>query len=344
MNFSKYASIEQFRNVITSVAHKSRYDGIDSNGEVIHNDNPLPTLTFTGTVKLHGTNAAVGLSIEDEFFCQARKRIITPQDDNHGFAFFAYSRQEMFKGIISQIRTIEQTTDETIIIYGEWCGGNIQNKVGISGLEKMFVIFDIKIISEEFARYVSIETIKQLQFERNQVYSIYDFPTFKLDIDFQDPKLSQNELIKITEAVEKECPVAKYFGKSGCGEGIVWKYYYEDGSCIRFKVKGKKYSVSKVKKLASIDIEKLNTVKSFVESVVTEQRLNQALDEVFRMNNKQITIKGTGDFLRWVVNDIIKEESDTMVGNGLIPKDCNSEISKVARIWFMKYLDTEAGL
>ena len=55
-------------------------------------------------------------------------------------------------------------------------------------------------------------------------------------------------------------------------------------------------------------------------------------------------IKGTGDFLRWVVNDIISEESDTMAENGLEPKEGNKKIRDASRAWFMKYLDSDAGI
>jgi len=31
-----------------------------------------------------------------------------------------------------------------------------------------------------------------------------------------------------------------------------------------------------------------------------------------------------GDVIRWVINDIIKEEMDTMVSNGVEPKEVNT--------------------
>jgi hypothetical protein len=42
-----------------------------------------------------------------------------------------------------------------------------------------------------------------------------------MEIDFNMPQLVQNQLSEITIAVEEECPVAKAFGFSGIGEGIV---------------------------------------------------------------------------------------------------------------------------
>lgn len=56
----KYPSIEQFRNVIKTVRFNHDFQGKDENGNPIyqHKEN-YPTLKFQGTVKLHGTNAAI---------------------------------------------------------------------------------------------------------------------------------------------------------------------------------------------------------------------------------------------------------------------------------------------
>ncbi len=51
----KFPSIEQFRNVVRNVEHRSSYVGMDDNGDAIYNKLlPNPTLVFEGTVKLHG--------------------------------------------------------------------------------------------------------------------------------------------------------------------------------------------------------------------------------------------------------------------------------------------------
>jgi hypothetical protein len=68
------------------------------------------------------------------------------------------------------------------------------------------------------------------------------------------PQLVQNTLSELTMAVEEECPVAKAFGFSGVG--IVWSVNV-NGTIHRFKVKGELHSSSKVKTLASVDVEKL---------------------------------------------------------------------------------------
>ena len=118
------------------------------------------------------------------------------------------------------------------------------------------------------------------------------------------------------------------------GEGIVYKTDTERGT-LRMKVKGEKHSSSKVKTLATVNTEKVNSIKEFAEYVVTESRLEQGIEKVFTSVNEQIDIKKMGDFLRWITNDVIKEEMDTLKDNGLEPKEVTTAISNVARKWFL---------
>jgi len=61
-------------------------------------------------------------------------------------------------------------------------------------------------------------------------------------------------------------------------------------------------------------------------------------------DNTLMSMKDMGPFLKLVVNDVIKEETDRMMEQGLEPKVINGMISKVARIYFQDRLDSEAGL
>lgn len=118
------------------------------------------------------------------------------------------------------------------------------------------------------------------------------------------------------------------------GEGIVWSADFK-GVVHRFKVKGEKHSSSKVKTLASVDVEKLENIQKFVEYAVTESRFKQALENVFP-NEEPIDTKKLGDVIRWVVNDVIKEEMDTMVENKIEPKEVNKYVSAKVRDMFFK--------
>jgi len=337
MKHISYPSIEQFRNIIANINRMVNFTGLDDNGEAIYDPSiPKPTLKFKGTVKLHGTNAGISFNSREGMWAQSRENIITVDKDNAGFAFFVESNKTIFYSLIDSI--IDHNIgldylDHTISIYGEWAGKGIQKGVGISEIEKSFFIFGVKVSKPDDKDFIAywIDS-SYLKSPENRIYNIEDFQTFEIDVDFNMPQLAQNKFIEITEAVEKECPVAKSFGISeGLGEGVVWSTEFK-GSVHRFKVKGEKHSVSKVKTLASVDVEKLNSINQFVDYAVTENRFNQGIEKVF--GDSEIDIKKIGDFLRWMVTDINKEELDTMIENNLEPKDVSKYVSNKSREMF----------
>ena len=333
-----YPSIEQFRNVIYNVNHKATYMGKDENGEPIYQkDKVKPKLVFRGTTKLHGTNASVIINVKTGLvYCQSRENIISPTKDNAGFATFIASIQQEFCEYI--VSNVDAGDSDIIAVYGEWCGGSIQKGVALNGLEKMFVIFDIRLINSEadVRTWLSEEIVKNFKMTDKKVYNIYDFETWEIEIDFEYPQLSQNRLVEITTEIEHKCPVGAAFGSEGVGEGAVWKCItgdYAANSGFWMKVKGEKHSSSKVKTIAAVDTEKVNSVKEFVELAVTENRCQQGIDKL-REAGKPLTRASLGDFLRWVHGDIVKEELDTIIKNGLEVKDISSHVSSKARQWF----------
>jgi hypothetical protein len=319
----KYPSIEQFRNVIKSVKMIHDYKGRDEDGKAIygHTEN-YPTLKFIGTVKLHGTNAGVVKYADGRIEYQSRERVLSLGEDNAGFMEVMASKDLSFLFSLFQF-------SESVAVFGEWCGGNIQKGVAINGLEKMFVIFGVMVDNE----WVSIP--EDMHDESQNIYNVNQFSTYEIDIDFNYPELSQNRMIEMTVEVEDKCPVGAYFGKDGVGEGIVFTCVSDPS--LKFKSKGEKHSVSRVKKLNPIDVESVAGIKEFIESAVTEARLEQGIS-FFKENNIEVDSKNTGAFLSWIVKDILKEESDTIAENGLDEKRVKSAIVTKARAWFLNHL------
>lgn len=338
-----FPSIEQFRHTVATVNRQFNFVGLDENGEAIYDHNKdKPTLKFKGTVKLHGTNAGICYNAIAGMWAQSRENIITPEQDNAGFAFFVESNREVFESMFYHIAERDgiDVNTNTISIYGEWCGGNIQKGVGITNLPKSFFIFGVKVTphveSEEERKSKPAYWIKYqgLKAPDAKIYNIDDYQTWEMDIDFNRPEQFQNKLSELTIAVEEECPVAKAFGFSGIGEGIVWSCEFK-GVVHRFKVKGEKHSSSKVKTLAAVDVEKVNSIKEFVDYAVTESRFNQGIEKTFP-NNEPIDVKKMGALIKWVNDDIIKEEMDTMKASNLEPKDVSKYISTKVREMFFK--------
>ena len=332
----KFPSIEQFRNTIRTVTDRARYVGRDETGDPIFNPHAsLPTITFTGTVKLHGTNAGIEYdTATGEIRYYSRERIITPGDDNAGFAaFMSQHEKALIQGFNKEL-LIEPVGAgiKTLIIYGEWCGGNIQKGVAINGLEKMFVVFAMKMVDANGERWVTTEALEASFQDVPNFYEISMFGTYSVDIDFSQPALVQNTLVELTEKVEAECPVGKYFGNIGVGEGIVW--VSNDDLGLRFKVKGEKHSASKVKTLAPVDVEALKALNEFLDYAVTEARLQQGIDKLREMG-KPFDMTSMGDFIRWVYNDVLKEEADTIEANGFDVKKLGGPIANRSRPWYV---------
>lgn len=359
-----FPSIEQFRTTVKKVSDRASHASI-----------PRPTINFTGTVKLHGSNAAVSCSLGNvnSYWAQSRSNIITPEDDNAGFASFVKKEEETFKILLASAAdtyfgTVGAGSDQSIIsIFGEWCGGNIQKGVALENLPKMFVIFGITVSSgtNDFGETMhhwfdrhEVDTVMRsmviklpdggitLHSMPDTIKCIFYFPTWKIAIDFAAPELVQNKLGEITQAVEECCPVSAALGVNGTGEGVVWSAFACDNphltirlDDLNFKVKGEKHSVSKVKTLASVDVEKISSIKEFVASVVTEARLLQGM-QTLKQQGLAITNKNTGAFIKWVTADVIKEEADTITGNGLDLKEIMPVVSRVARDWFLTHLET----
>lgn len=85
------------------------------------------------TEKIDGTNAAIGFTEDGEIWCQSRKRLITPGDDNFGFARWAYDRKVELMTVLGPG-----------LHFGEWWGSGIQRGYGLTKGEKRFSLFNTK--------------------------------------------------------------------------------------------------------------------------------------------------------------------------------------------------------
>jgi hypothetical protein len=117
-----YPKIAQFRNVVSNINREITFTGLDEDGNAIYDPSiKKPTLTFKGTVKLHGTNASVCFNSESGIWYQSRNNIITPEKDNAGFAFFAESHKVELCSLLNKLIKDHQidTKVHTVSIYGK---------------------------------------------------------------------------------------------------------------------------------------------------------------------------------------------------------------------------------
>lgn len=309
-----FPSIEQFRNVVREVTYRANARDMAVK----------PIIRFRGTVKSHGTNAGVVFDlVDDVIYAQSRSNVLSLDKDNAGFCQFFETNRAWFDAFL---RANSLTGDfRYVSMYGEWCGGNIQSGVAITGLPRMFLVFASRYSNlDEEGNPVSTWIHEPFPIPKNDinVRHISDFGIYDIDIDFNAPELAQNDLVEWTEAVEKKCPIGAAYGNEGTGEGIVYHGVSSnvDGFHVRdlmFKVKGEKHSVTKVKTLAAVDVEVINNIRILVDSLATENRFAQGLSVLTERGLDASDPKNTRDFIMWVKDDVVKEERDTILASGL---------------------------
>ena len=345
----RYPSIEQFRTVAKNVVERACYIGKDEDGKAIFDYlKPKPTVTFTASEKIHGTNAGVCYSIPDGIWAQSRENLITVEKDNAGFAFFVEQNKSYFTriiGILSDVYNIDLNKN-IISLYGEWAGSNIQKNSALSGCEKQFIIFQAFKVSplepSEDEKAIWFQTYNKdskvwVDCVDKNVHNIMNFKNWSFEIDFNSPEKSINDIIKLVEEViEPASPLGKEFGKDeNVGEGVVCTYLSDDGALIQFKVKGEKHSNSKVKTTAPVDLEKLGKVEKCVEEITHNWRFEQGLVQVFGSDyEKTLDRKKLGDYLKWIGQDTLKEESLIIADYGFEPKDVLPKVSQKAKEYF----------
>lgn len=365
MKFLKYPSINQFRNYFKDANYWR--DILALQPEELRSQ--LDKITLHGTVKIYGTNACIAYDIkEDKLFFQSRNNLIAVGNDNAGFAQYATDNYDFYKNAIKEIINVYQSEchephgPDKVYVYGEWAGHGIQKGVALSAVERFFSPFQVTFVKEDTVVgcidfgtcfYESENKIKEILFnEEVRCFPVTVFPTYKVELDLDNVSAAQQQIVDLTLKIEDECPVGKYFNVNGIGEGIVFtsinaiKFYpVEEGHIqlhkpleskflhLNFKSKGMLHSVSKVKTIAPVDVEKVRKEQEFIEYAVTENRLNQGL-EYLKENHLELDTKNIGTFIKWIVGDVMKEEIDTIRENGLSEKGIPKLIGNKAKKWF----------
>ena len=86
------------------------------------------------TEKIDGTNACVVVSKDGcEVGAQSRSRVITPDDDNYGFARWVYENAGALADTLGPGYH-----------FGEWWGSGVQRGYGLTKGEKRFSLFNVK--------------------------------------------------------------------------------------------------------------------------------------------------------------------------------------------------------
>ena len=85
--------------------------------------------------------------------------------------------------------------------------------------------------------------------------------------------------------------------------------------------------------------EAVEQINDFVAMAVTESRLEQGLHNLINEQMKPFAMTSMGDFIRWVHQDVLKEEADTLQASGIEYKKLGSPIALAAKRWFVQKLN-----
>ncbi len=341
----KFPKIGQFRNLVAEINRTSQFAGLDDKGDAIYDETrPKPTISFVGTVKLHGTNAGIQYSQSEQTFrVQSRNEsfpLSAEEGTHYGFLGFVKNNLAQVKELFDKTYELHQAhKDKDLVIYGEWAGKGIQKKVAVSKLNKTFFLFSARFFdasSPEESTWINLDTSFP---ETSPIQNTKDFKTFSIDIDFGNPKAVQETLLRWTSEVETVCPISAALGEEGVGEGIVFVETFtgeKTGDLLRFKSKGEKHAgKSKTKEKLKVSPERLSLLQKVADQVTPTWRLAQMFNDVTSMG-KDIDRKHLGPYLRKVNQDIIEEDNDLIEAANLTYKDISSEVSKIARDYFFE--------
>ncbi|MCA9704385.1 MAG: hypothetical protein KDK70_00890 [Myxococcales bacterium] len=331
----KWPSIESLPHVRRAVRQQARLDS-----EAVL----LPTITYRAKIKLDGTNAGVHVLPGGRIVAQSRTRLLSPDDDNHGFATWVHAHGAYFGALFERLGHA--------LVFGEWCGPGIQKKVAITRIErKIFAVFAIQLgdpATEAVRLVVEPERIAALLPEHPDV-RVLPWHGEPVALDFHDdaglePGVARlNEMVAEIEQVDPW--VAEQFGVEGVGEGVV---LYPVGGVdfdahggtnrdryaeLMFKAKGEAHRVQRQPKAVQVDPQVAADVRELVDQFVTPARLEQAVTEGC---DGELSMRRMGDFLGWLGRDVQKESTLELEASGLTWKQVARAVASTGQQWYRR--------
>jgi len=282
---------------------------------------------YRAKVKIHGTNAGVRIEPDGRVIAQSRKRDLTLDDDNHGFAAWVAEHVAAWRSLAGTV---------PVVVFGEWCGRGIMSRCAIHQVyPHVFAVFAVQ--HGDSLLYGPSNRVRDLP-----IPHLHVLPWFgrEITIDHLDRAFAESAAEYISSEVERveACDpwVRDTFGIHGTGEGLVYYptnqgYNRDVVARLMFKAKGEKHQVRRDKHPAQVDPEVASSVDEFVAIMVTDARCEQAVEEAC---GGEIDKRRTGDFLRWVGRDVRREGTAELEAAGLTWKQAARAVDRAARTWY----------
>ena len=345
--FYKFPSIEQFRHQLKALKDFIYFNGLVDDEPTFDYTRTLPTVAVNCAEKIHGTYAGV-VYADNQLYAQSRNKVVTIGDDNAGFALFVEQHKTLLTNICNVLKQVYNLSDsDTIVLSGEWAGGNIQKNSALSDVDKKFLIFpQFRVVHADES--VSIYSTDSLHLSSEYIYILVNFPdaTFSTSINFES-EVSINEFLALMEsritAIEESSPVGRWFNHSNnIGEGFVCTFTATNSAGeskqFIFKCKGEAHSQSNViKSQPAKSTEELTALNKFVDSICHSWRFEQGVVESCDTVDSA-DMKHMGSYLKFVTTDTLKEENDLIIASGFEVKQIMSRVNDRAKKYFLELI------
>jgi hypothetical protein len=325
--------------------HIERFSNIHDELKKNYKERILPTYKFIGSVKVHGSNTSVIMLADGSLQYQSKNNVLAEHFDNSNFKTFMMQRHANLLLLFAEIKKNIKPKNAIIGIYGEYAGKGIQKHVAVSMVDPFFVIFAIRIYCKN-NYWLSFDEFRNIKCVEERIINITDFPMYEIEINFNDVELSQSLLNKYTEDVCYNCPVGKYFGIDGMGEGVVWHAIDSARRGNKNELFGFMFKTKQFEMNHPV-IDKSDIIKEFIRWNITEELLNQGISnivEIFKLT-KENYIEKIDDFSKFVLNDILREERIIIREQKFNLKDMEKlkkSIINTARDWYIQYVNMNA--
>lgn len=344
MNFLPWPDIGNFHNLRRTI--KQYPESLEGYSKI----------RYLAKIKLDGTNAAVVVTPNGDIYAQSRAKVITTGDDNMGFARWTESQKNAWSKL--------SLAGQDLIIFGEWSGQGIQKNVAVSKIsKKIFAVFCVvfRNSSGEVTGYeTDPETIRKLVRDVPDVYVLPWFgvqgQSFDVTIDWLataetlQPELDRiNQIVLEVEACDPW--IKENFEVEGIGEGLVFYPLGSDAdqwnkfSSWLFKAKGEKHKTVKQLAPVQVDPEVASSAKEFANLVLTEARLEQGAQVVWKTSPNASLLpesvvystdtKLMGAFIKWIENDVKKETVAELEASNLNWEQVGKTVTSQARQWYL---------
>jgi hypothetical protein len=297
----------------------------------------LPVLHFTGSEKIHGENMAVCYTKSVDIWVQGRNHIRTLLHDQNGMASFVKTNESIWKTIIINLAekySVDLNT-HTLILDCEWAGGTIQKgNSACSGTPKAAYLFDFaRVVSNEDDSTHYIST-KGVDAPMHYIFNVSKFSTYSITLDFNEPHLCEEQLKVLVDKVEKSSPIAASFGKeNNVGEGLVLSTFVY-GELIHLKAKGNLHGGKpKTKTGKVLSPETQQAIIDVTDKVTPTWRIAQGIEET-----KATTKQDIGKLLKWINQDILKEDLHIITDSNLEFKDISRSVAKVTKEYYFDHI------